>query len=259
MPILWTLSSYHPLWIIPLAIVSFITFYVYLVTKHRQDPFEEAVFVKASRWKSGRMERHPKLDLYLPPTMNGVVPALLFLPGALISHTAYSVISSKLSDAGILVIVVNLEPTRLAAPLFFSKRHFETIMDEVKARFQSHTLEWVIGGHSMGASFAASQCRNLCISKCVLWGSNTGLGLEQSVEILSCNGTNDEIIGGTTKTIPAHAQRVYIQGGNHSGFAHYGPQRFPKIDGERMISLEEQQDAVVRATAMFLLGSQKQS
>ena len=45
-----------------------------------------------------------------------------------------------------------------------------------------------------------------------------------------------------------------IEGGNHSGFAHYGPQTFPLKDGERSITLDEQQDAVVAATTTFLVG-----
>lgn len=45
-----------------------------------------------------------------------------------------------------------------------------------------------------------------------------------------------------------------IEGGNHSGFAHYGPQIHPIKDGERSITLDEQQDAIVAATITFLVG-----
>ena len=45
-----------------------------------------------------------------------------------------------------------------------------------------------------------------------------------------------------------------IEGGNHSGFAHYGPQMYPIKDGERSITLDEQQDAIVAATITFLVG-----
>ena len=45
-----------------------------------------------------------------------------------------------------------------------------------------------------------------------------------------------------------------IEGGNHSGFAHYGPQMYPINDGERSITLDEQQDAIVAATITFLVG-----
>ena len=41
-----------------------------------------------------------------------------------------------------------------------------------------------------------------------------------------------------------------IEGGNHSGFAHYGPQMYPI----RSITLDEQQDAIVAATITFLVG-----
>ena len=43
-----------------------------------------------------------------------------------------------------------------------------------------------------------------------------------------------------------------IAGGNHAGFGFYGPQRFPRDDGERTISLAEQQLQVARITTDWL-------
>ena len=45
---------------------------------------------------------------------------------------------------------------------------------------------------------------------------------------------------------------VKVQGGNHAGVAHYGPQTFPVHDGKRDISLETQQDLTAAAIAKFL-------
>ena len=44
-----------------------------------------------------------------------------------------------------------------------------------------------------------------------------------------------------------------IKGGNHAGVAHYGPQLFPVIDGERTIPLEKQQELTASAAADFIM------
>lgn len=51
--------------------------------------------------------------------------------------------------------------------------------------------------------------------------------------------------------MPAAVVHV-IAGGNHAGFGFYGPQKFPRADGERTISLAEQQLQVARTTADWL-------
>ena len=51
--------------------------------------------------------------------------------------------------------------------------------------------------------------------------------------------------------MPAAVVHV-IAGGNHAGFGFYGPQKVPRADGERTISLAEQQLQVARVTADWL-------
>ena len=51
--------------------------------------------------------------------------------------------------------------------------------------------------------------------------------------------------------MPAAVVHV-IAGGNHAGFGFYGPQKVPCADGERTISLAEQQLQVARVTADWL-------
>ena len=47
---------------------------------------------------------------------------------------------------------------------------------------------------------------------------------------------------------------VVIRGGNHCGCAHYGPQTWPAGDGDRTITLDEQQRILVNNTVAFLEG-----
>ena len=51
---------------------------------------------------------------------------------------------------------------------------------------------------------------------------------------------------------PPNTKLVIVKGGNHAGFANYGPQKFPRPDNPRTISHEEQQAQVTRCTAQFL-------
>ncbi len=63
-------------------------------------------------------------DLYFPPKKvdklrikqrgNTLIPSLFFFPGFGIDHAAYSDVAARISDSGIAVAVISLEPLRLA-------------------------------------------------------------------------------------------------------------------------------------------------
>ena len=57
----------------------------------------------------------------------------------------------------------------------------------------------------------------------------------------------------THRTTAVFTRKVMIDGGNHAGFGHYGPQLFPVQDGERTITLDQQQEQIVQAMSNFLL------
>mmetsp|Transcript_26664 Transcript_26664/g.63954 ORF Transcript_26664/g.63954 Transcript_26664/m.63954 type:complete len:646 (+) Transcript_26664:175-2112(+) len=67
---------------------------------------------------------------------------------------------------------------------------------------------------------------------------------------LSPLSSDDAVASGDSGGRTLH---VMIEGGNHSGCAHYGPQTFPVMDGVRTITLEQQQRRTAEATADFLL------
>jgi hypothetical protein len=125
------------------------------------------------------------------------------------------------------------------------------------------------------------------VKKVVLWGVMSYLESSypyvvplreiDGVRALVVNGSNDGIISGMSKkgnaaTFEARmpprcssstdagdgtrGQTTYvtIEGGNHSGYAHYGPQTFPVRDGTRTITMHEQQQRTAEVTADFLLG-----
>lgn len=127
------------------------------------------------------------------------------------------------------------------------------------------------------------------IKKVVLWGVSSypdpnsypyrrTLREIKDVNAIVINGSNDELVKSTKfgkdkfirfeeKMPPisppsfadvaagnnrGHTLRVTIEGGNHAGCAHYGPQTFPTSDGIRTITLEQQQRRMAEETANFL-------
>ena len=66
-------------------------------------------------------------------------------------------------------------------------------------------------------------------------------------------GTNDGLAGVFHMNDQVSVKTIKIEGGNHAGFAHYGPQLYPRPDGELLIPLDEMQSIAAEETAQFLL------
>ena len=98
--------------------------------------------------------------------------AILLIPGALCPHISYSSIASKLSDQGIMVVVVNLEPTRLAnCKLNTSHRRIRRIQRQVEEQLSLQPLTWSLAGHSMGTFPALELAMRIPdIHSVVCWG-----------------------------------------------------------------------------------------
>jgi hypothetical protein len=194
-----------------------------------------------------------------------------------VEHAAYGPWAAHLSDQGILVVVVSLEPMRLA-----TLHHGARAQDILPILYHvaSHHVntvtvnEWSLGGHSAGGSCAFDLVQVLNMKKLVLYASHSptdkrthllnddGSSRAYAVKVLCVDATNDGILGREsparlshfkTKMVPPDTVFYTIQGGNHSGFAHFGPQTYPRMDGVRSIPLLEQQRQCVKVTASFLL------
>jgi len=254
--------------------------------KYRLEAFPEAMDAIREGIKNNRIHLEEGYDLYLPPNFSGhptdtacrVAPAgLVLFPGALLDHRAYGRVASQLSDMGVLVVVQDDEPIRLPAPILGSNTEFvENAIKGVKEKHNIEVLEWSVGGHSLGAKTAADIITNMeGIKKLVLWAQYGawGIDLAQSdVDVLLITATedgyyfpNDEVRQKLFEKLPPRAVdsngagtvHLEIIGGNHGGFADYEKQVFYKVDGERKISLEEQQRQVIQSTAQFLIGNTK--
>jgi Alpha/beta hydrolase family len=215
-----------------------------------------------------RAKSTPRYTLFLPPGPKDAVQcALLFIPGAKIHPEAYAGIAHQLSDQGILVVVQNTAPYYLPSTLVGSgQAELQSIIREVGTQYE--IKDWGIGGHDMGMLPAAFLVEKLGLSKLVLWGAFSPWRVdlsESKVNVLVVMASNDGYwkakfesdIHAFRSLLPPEAGTAergstmfkMIEGGNHAGFAHYGP---TPHDGERTIRLEEQQQMCVLVTALFL-------
>ena len=188
---------------------------------------------------------------------------LIFYPGALVDRSAYAPIALRLSDMGIVVAIANLEPDRVVIKLDdyqIKEKVMRILSDSVllSKRGAWTVNDWTIGGHSMGGHVAIVAVANelsSTIKKVVLFGVGSYPDLSmhsckslreiKNVGALVVNGSNDNYItsvkfsskdkaaifeanmppkADATSQKQGHTQYVTIEGGNHSGCAHYGPQ-----------------------------------
>lgn len=174
----------------------------------------------------------------------------IFYPGGNVDHQAYAPPLHQIAAQGFLVVDVSM-PFDLAvlAP--------GKALDVIKAYPQVNT--WVIGGHSLGGAMAARAIDSNPgrMQGLVLWAgypaeSNSLAATE--IAVLSIYGTQDGLsdpakIERYAPLLPQDTRWIEIQGGNHAQFGYYGTQN---RDRPALISREEQQAQVIRATVGFL-------
>ena len=96
------------------------------------------------------------------------------------------------------------------------------------------------------------------------WGRDTDLAARRDLAVLNVMASEDEIcspkpgarltygeglVADGFSRLPKSTRRIVIKGGNHAGFGDYGVQAY---DGERTISLEDQQSQVAKHLVAFL-------
>lgn len=144
------------------------------VLTSRKGPDASAKAAILERVRSGRLIRRHAYDLYLPSkasnekVLDNPITSLLFFPGFGLAHSAYADVASKISDYGIPVAMVSLEPMRLAHQKLGGgmddvRRLIKSAGKEVVRYYKLSqkdnsmdttdggiVVEWEIGGHSMG-------------------------------------------------------------------------------------------------------------
>jgi pimeloyl-ACP methyl ester carboxylesterase len=267
----WSLTCYQRILSQLGSVLSTLHFY----RTGRAVALESAITTLQERIQKGRAYRTRKYDVYLPVTsqssllsstlnqtnrtnQNTKLKVLLFFPGLLIPHTAYSEVASRLSDAGFVVVVMSMEPLRLAYHrLGTDRRSIQRVMRDVTKDVRQlingeedvaplTTVEWTLMGHSMGAFAAMKLFDDIHDSnsshgetsnvskKLVVWGMAafvgfvTDLSHHSNAEMVVVQGTNDHLRdmlqsknGQLEAHFPTQTYMKMISGGTHDGFGSY--------------------------------------
>lgn len=277
--------------IIAIGILPFLALFLLLgvvinkFVRHRHPALSKAQDLLLERIQSGPAKRTPTCDIYFPasPKTSKSI-GILFFPGALVNHTAYASIAAGLSDQGIVVVVLSLEPVRFVCNLRLAR---ELTLRAWKAFPKEwETKEWVLAGHSAGANLAlnlaienAEEPTTTSISRVVVCGAGrneigSGGSLRENAKpfrALVVNGSEDNLVQSVGEKdrnefvnhlLPPNEDHqegdkslgstrfVTIEGGNHAQFADYPGS---VMDGVASIPAKQQQRLFVETTCKFLL------
>ncbi len=187
-----------------------------------------------------------------PKNVNPKVGFIIY-PGAWLDPRAYAPPAHAIAAEGFLTVIVKM-PGDVAA---IGHKRATEIMSAYPG-----IERWSIGGHSIGGSFACAYAKEFAdkLDGVVLWASfpSENFSLEQTeLKAVSIYGTNDghpDKIEAGAEHLPADAQFVKIEGGNHTQFGYYDTSPFPCQEGDNPadITREEQQEIIINATVDFL-------
>lgn len=182
----------------------------------------------------------------LAPSSGDSDTGLVFIPGAKVEPVAYAATLVGVAEEGVTVVIT--KPTLNLA--FFDFRplsDFTALVPDVQ--------DWFVGGHSLGGVRACQLAEDT--DGLVLFGSYCANDLSGTdLPVLSISASEDGLstpakIEDAAHLLPADAEFVVIEGGNHAGFGAYGPQAG---DGEATIPAAEIQAQITAALGPFLLG-----
>lgn len=192
---------------------------------------------EAATEKESQSEGTEKEELTVGTAARGII----FYPGAKVEEAAYAPLACELVEAGYDVYLMCM-PFHMA---IFKKDAADLVIDAADC-----TTSWILMGHSLGGSMAASYTAEHTdvIDGLVMLASYSTVDLSDSaVTVLSIYGENDRVLNLSRyekyrNHLPEDYSEYIIEGGNHAGFGYYGEQ---KGDGIAGITPREQQNEVV--------------
>jgi len=173
----------------------------------------------------------------------------IFYPGGRVDYRAYAPVLRKIAEEGYFVALLEVK---------FNLAFFDVNAGDKVIKKYPQVDRWAVGGHSLGGVAAAEYAGEHpdSIRAIAFWASypsNDSLK-DSNLLMMSIYGTNDglasnEEIEASKTLLPAHAQFVPVDGGNHAQFGSYGPQAG---DNPATISPEEQWTQIANATVRLL-------
>jgi len=184
------------------------------------------------------------------PTSNTPITGFILYPGGHVDSRSYAPISQEIASRGYMVSIVKM-PLSLA--VFGIDKADNVITAYPDMRY------WVIGGHSLGGSMAASYAKKhtFKVQGVAFWASYPVTSDDLSstdLKGLSVYGSNDQVLNmdtynQTLPLLPYGTIMEVIDGGNHAQFGNYGPQ---PGDGTATISSADQQLQAADLTARLM-------
>lgn len=181
---------------------------------------------------------------------------IIFYPGGLVEYESYFTLLIHCAEKGINCYIAQM-PLNFA---FMDKKAGEKIL-----ALHPEIEHWYMAGHSLGGAVAASFVseHTEAFDGLILLAAYSTNDLSASgLRVLSIYGSNDKILQmdnyqKNKKNLPSVGKgltEIIIDGGNHAGFASYGPQ---EGDGEAEISAEEQQAKTAEEICSWIFNSQE--
>lgn len=193
--------------------------------------------------------------LVFRPEDQTVTTGYIFYPGGRVDYQAYAPYARALALEGTLVVIPKM-------PLNLAVFGVNTADEIIQA--YPEIEDWVIGGHSLGGSMAASYLYNHPdeIEGLILLASYPAKSNDLSSydgEVVSISASLDGLatpdkIAASEPLLPPQTVWVVIEGGNHAYFGWYGDQ---KGDNQAAITREEQQQVVIESTLQLLTEVEK--
>ena len=188
--------------------------------------------------------------LIFRPDDQPVTTGYIFYPGGRVDYRAYAPYARSLALEGYLVVIPKM-PLNLAV--------FGVNTAEKVIQAYPEIENWVIGGHSLGGSMAASYLYShpTEIDGLILLASYPAESNDLSNydgEVLSISGSLDGLatpdkITASVTLLPPQTKWLVIEGGNHAYFGWYGDQ---KGDNQAVITREEQQSQIIQSSLQLL-------
>jgi hypothetical protein len=209
--------------------------------------------VEVDSW-DGLSPAEPDDNIYYVFMPKGTVPrdAFIIFPGGNCDPKAYAPAAHAIAAKRYLTVIVPV-PNCVAMG---GRGRADKIIEDFE-----EIENWVIGGHSVGGTAACFYAANhSTIDGVVIWASLSPGGLEDTdMKVLTLYGSRDGRVGpedvlANAGALPADTIFKEIEGGNHTQFGYFDttPDLYMTEDNAATITLEEQQEIIVRETTDFL-------
>ncbi len=177
---------------------------------------------------------------------------LIFYPGGKVEYTAYAPLMREYAEQGILCVLVEM-PFNLAV---LDMNAADDVLDEIEG-----LDSWVIGGHSLGGSMAASYAAKNpeVFDGLLLLASYSTADLSSTdLAVVSVYGSEDGVLNlekyeEYRDNLPENTYEDVLEGGCHAYFGDYGAQ---DGDGTPDVTCEEQIVWTVESSVSVLWGNE---